>query len=56
MSEERPQRVPLPPKSCMITVMFPIQDDQQAYDLKKLLNEFLKDLPDKRFTFQINET
>lgn len=45
----------VPPKSCLITVMFPIASDDEAMAIKKAINEALKDVKEKRFTFQINE-
>ena len=47
---------PIPKKSCMITLMFGIEDDQQALTVKEKLNEIVKDIEPKRYTFQINET
>jgi hypothetical protein len=52
-----PQEVrPMPKKSCLLTVMFPIDDDQEAIDVKKVVNEALLPYTDKRITMQINES
>jgi len=40
----------------MITLMFPVTDDAEALKLKKILDEALTGLKEKRYTFQINET
>lgn len=53
--EEQPQSTPMPKKSCMITLMFPVTDDSEALAVKKVLDEAMKDVKDKRYTFQINE-
>jgi hypothetical protein len=47
---------PMPKKSCMLTVMFGIETDEEALVVKKVIDEAIKDIEKKRFTFQINET
>ena len=49
------QQKPMPKKSCMITLMFGIDNDQQALDVKKQVDNIVKDIKDKRYNFQINE-
>lgn len=46
----------MPKKSCMVTLMFGITDDEQAMSLKKVIDEHVKNIEKKRYTFQINET
>lgn len=53
--DEEPKKTPMPKKSCMITVMFGIENDSEALDVKQTIDEALKDIEDKRYTFQINE-
>lgn len=47
---------PLPKKGVMVTITFPIESDTEAIEVKQQLNEALKDVKDKRFTFQIFES
>lgn len=54
MENEKP--VPMPKKACMITLMFPVTDDKFALEIKSRIDEAVKDIPEKRFTFQITET
>lgn len=51
-----PPQKPLPKKSCIITLMFAIESDKDALDIKQQFNEVVKDIKDKRFTFQIIES
>lgn len=53
---ESPQNVPMPKKACMITIMFAVTDDKLALDIKQFIDAAIKDIPDKRYTFQISET
>jgi len=53
---EEPQlQTPVPKKSCMITVMFAIEDDAEALKVKQQIDDALKDLKEKRYNFSINE-
>ena len=54
--EQPPQQTPMPPKSCMITLMFGIDTDAEALEVKKVIDEAIKDIKKKRYTFQINES
>lgn len=54
--DEHPQNTPMPKKSCVLTLMFPVTDDAEALAIKKILDEAVKDMKDKRYTFQITET
>lgn len=49
-------REPMPKKSCMITLMFGIDTDEQALVVKQVVDDAIKDIEKKRYTFQINET
>lgn len=53
---EIPRPEPKQQKGCIITLMFPVEDDKFALEIKSRIDECIKDIPDKRFTFQINET
>ena len=53
--EQPQQKTPMPKKSCMITLMFGIESDQTALNIKKQLDEIIKDIKDTRYNFQINE-
>lgn len=52
---DMPTPPPLPKKSCMINLMFPIENDTEALKVKQIINEAVKDMTEKRFTFQIIE-
>ena len=47
---------PMPKKSCMVTIMFPIDDDKEAMAAKEYFDNAVKDMKEKRYTFQIIET
>ena len=49
-------KITMPKKSCMITLMFPVTGDTEALAVKQVLDDAIKDITDKRYTFQINET
>jgi len=53
---ETPPPIPMPKKACMITLMFAIKDDRAALALKAILDEAIKDIKEKRYTFQIQES
>lgn len=53
MDPVQPQQVP--PKTCMITLMFAVDTDEEAMAMKKHIDEHTKGIKDKRYTFQINE-
>ena len=40
----------------MITLMFPVKDDAEGLVIKQVLDDAIKEIPDKRYTFQITET
>lgn len=50
------QTPPMPKKACMITLMFPVEDDTDALIIKQGVDVLIKDMKEKRFTFQIVET
>jgi len=47
---------PMPKKSCMVTLMFEIETDADALAVKKVIDDAVKDIEKKRYTFQINES
>ncbi len=47
--------MPMPKKSCMITIMFPVDDDTEALALKQIVDKAVEPMKEKRYTFQINE-
>ena len=53
--EQPEEKTPMPDKSCMITVMFAIKTDQEALAVKQKIDDALKDIKDKRYSFGINE-
>lgn len=53
--EQPPQVTPMPKKSCIVNLMFPIKEDTEALAVKAILDDALKDLKEKRYTFQIIE-
>ena len=53
--EEQQQPEPMPKKSCMVTLMFEIKTDDEAMAVKKVIDEAVKNIEKKRFTFQIIE-
>lgn len=53
--EQPEQKTPMPKKSCMINLMFPVTEDSEALAVKHVLDEQLKDVQEKRYTFQIIE-
>lgn len=42
-------------KGCHISIMFPVDDDQAALDVKKGIDKCIPDVEGKRYTFQITE-
>lgn len=50
-----PQPLPLPKKSCMITLMFEIQDMELPLQINSSIQDLIKDIEKKRYTFQIDE-
>ena len=44
-----------PRKMCLISLMFPVEDDTVAMGIKAKIDEALPDVTDKRYTFQIIE-
>jgi len=54
--EQVPQKEPIPKKSVMVTIMFGIEDNQEAMVFKDKLDVLVKDIEPKRYTFQMSET
>ncbi len=42
-------------KACQIMIMFPVEDDEAALAVKKAVDIVVKDVPEKRYNFSINE-
>lgn len=40
---------------CRMEIVFPIESDEQAIAIKRIVGEALKDIKNKRFTFSIAE-
>jgi len=53
---ENPPQQPMPKKACMITLMYGIANDKEALDIKAVIDNAIKDIKEKRFTFQIIES
>jgi len=45
----------MPKKACIVSLMFEITDDKQALDVKAQIDAAIKDISQKRYTFQIAE-
>jgi len=54
--DEKSQITPMPKKACVITLMFPVENDTDALAIKQVLDDTIKDMKEKRYTFQITET
>jgi len=52
---ESPPTKEMPKRSCMITLMFGIENDAEALAVKKVIDEAISDIKEKRYTFQLNE-
>ena len=59
MAEEREpkQSEPKPgaKKGVSIQIMFPCENDGYAISVKKAIDDVVKDIPEKRYTFSISE-
>ena len=53
---DTPQTPSMPKMACLINLMFPVNDDTEALHVKKVIDETIKNIKDKRYTFQITET
>lgn len=53
---EKPPENTMPKKACVINLMFECTDDKQAFAVKEAIDAIVKDIQQKRFTFQIVET
>lgn len=53
---DTPQTPPMPKKVCMVQLMFPVIEDKIALDIKQQIDAIIKDVKDKRYTFQIIES
>jgi len=45
----------MPKRSCMINLMFAIDNDAEALAVKAEIDKAIKDIKEKRYTFQLNE-
>lgn len=57
---ETPEREPPQPKvgakkGVTINIMFPCESDDFAIKVKKAIDDVVKDIPEKRYTFSITE-
>ena len=52
---ETPPKQEMPKRSCMINLMFAIENDAEALAVKSAIDEAVKDMKEKRYTFQITE-
>lgn len=52
---EQDNKDAMPAKSCMITLAFGIKTDEDALAVKKVIDEAVKDIEKKRYSFQIIE-
>lgn len=52
---ESVEKTPMPKKSCVVTIMFPIEQDAEALKIKEVIDNAIKDMKEKRYTFQITE-
>ena len=59
MAETQEPKPPLPKvgakKGVSIQLMFPCEDDDEAMVIKKAIDEVVKDIKEKRYTFSISE-
>jgi len=53
---ENAQLPPMPKKSCLINLMFAIEDDKDALIIKEQIDTAIAHIKEKRYTFQIVET
>ncbi len=55
--QEQKQTQPKPgaKKGVSIQIMFPCESDDEAIAIKKAIDEIVKDIPEKRYTFSISE-
>lgn len=44
-----------PKKACQISLMFPVEDDKEAFGIKQAIDIIVGDIKDKRYTFNITE-
>lgn len=54
--QAKPQLPDTPKRVCSISIMFPIENDEQALQLKQAIDQVIPDVPNKRYNFQIIET
>lgn len=53
--QENPLRAKPPRKACQISIMWPCESDDEAMHVKKAIDELIKDIKEKRYTFNITE-
>jgi len=54
--EHKDPPAPEPPhKGCQISLMFPVDSDEEALAVKKAIDAVLPDVKGRRYTFQIAE-
>ncbi len=52
---ETPPTKEMPKRSCMINLMFAIENDAEALAVKQAIDDAVKEIKEKRYTFQITE-
>ncbi len=58
IGDQEPKQEPLktpPKKGVSIQIMFPCESDDEAIAIKKAIDDIVKDIPEKRYTFSISE-
>ena len=51
-----PPLKPMPKKSCIITLMFAIDSNEEAMHVKEKIDALVENIKEKRYSFQINES
>jgi len=54
-TQEQPQEPKKPKKGVSIQIMFPCDSDDEAIAIKKAIDDVVKDITEKRYTFSISE-
>lgn len=52
---KHPQSPDMLKKGCQISLMWPCKDDEEALAVKRAIDDIVKDIKEKRYTFQITE-
>lgn len=54
--DEATTKTPMPKKSVMVTLMFGIESNAEAIAFKEKVDAIVKDIGEKRYRFEINES